>query len=381
MSQATLEHDHSVESRPALYVALELSKSTWKLAMSDGRRRTPRIANVPARDLVRLEVELRAARQRFGLPTEARVLTCYEAGRDGFWIHRALEKRGVTSLVVDAASIEVTRRRRRAKTDRIDAQKLVAQLIRHWRGERVWSVVRVPEEDDEDFRQPHRELEQLKREVRKHRVRLQSLLFAQGIDVQIGARFAEEVASYRRWDGTTLPERLQRRLLREWQRLRLAHEQSREVEKERDGLLDGTDKSPRLTKVRMLAQLRGVGASSAWLLVMEFFGWRGFANRREVGAAAGFAPTPFQSGASHREQGISKAGNPRVRSLMVELAWCWLRYQPDCKHVRWFRERFSTEGSRRRRVGIVALARRLLVDFWRYLEHGVVPDGALLKTA
>lgn len=381
MSQATLKGEISVNEGEALYVALELSKSTWKLAMSDGRRAKARIADVPARDLDRFDTELRLARSRFGLSDNAPVFSCYEAGRDGFWIHRALTVRGVRNLVVDAASIEVSRRRKNAKTDRIDAQKLVSQLVRHWRGERVWSVVRVPSVEDEDLRQLHRELEKLKREVRKHRTRLQSLLFAQGIDVKIGARFGEEIEAFRCWDGSSLPPWLQKRLLRGWQRLRFAHEQTRELQKERDVLLQGDTKSKRLSKVRMLSQLRGVGVPSAWLLVMEFFGWRKFNNRREVGAAAGLAPTPFQSGTSSREQGIGKAGNPRVRTLLVELAWCWMRYQPQCKHVLWFRERFAGEGSRRRRIGIIALARRLLVDFWRYVEQGIVPDGAVLKTA
>lgn len=380
MSQAALKTEVTGNDAGALYVALELSKSTWKLAISDGRRARPRMVDVPARDLRRLDTELRLARAALGLGDDCRVLSCYEAGRDGFWIHRALAKRGIENRVVDAASIEISRRRKNAKTDRIDAQKLVAQLVRHWRGEHVWSIVRVPSVEDEDLRQLHRELEIVKREVRKHRVRLQSLLFAQGIDVKIGARFGEDIAAFRCWDGSRLPPWLQRRLLRGWQRLRFAHEQSRALEKERDALLQSDTKSKRLGKVRMLSQLRGVGVPSAWLLVMEFFGWRRFSNRREVGAAAGLAPTPFQSGASNREQGIGKAGNPRVRTLLVELAWCWMRYQPQCKHVLWFRERFAAEGGRRRRIGIIALARRLLVDFWRYVEHGIVPDGAVLKT-
>jgi transposase len=370
--------DNSAEDK-CLHVALELSKRTWKLAFSDGSARPPRMVTLPARELDRLQVEVTKAKDRFGLPAAAAVRSCYEAGRDGFWVHRALGQIGFENVVVDPASIEVNRRHRRAKTDRLDAVKLVAQLIRHHRGERVWSVVRVPPVADEDARNLHRELEVLKTEHRNHRMRIQSLLFTQGIDRKAGRKFLEVLPSLRQWEGQELPPFLQARLVREYERLRQVAEQIRELEKERQVLLESSH-SKRIEKARFMAQLCGIGTTSSWLFVMEFFGWRRFNNRREVAAAAGLTPTPYQSGDSPREQGISKAGNPRVRALMIEIAWCWLRHQPDSKLSRWFSERFRTGGGRLRRVGIVALARRLLIDLWRFVEFGVIPEGARLKT-
>ncbi|MEM9694267.1 MAG: hypothetical protein AAGA56_17080 [Myxococcota bacterium] len=270
MSQATLKDNGTTNVVEALDVALELSKSVWKLAMSDGRQGgRPRLVDVQARDLGRLKRELETGRKQLGLGEQAPIRSCYEAGRDGFWLHRALTARGVDNLVVDAASIEVSRRRKNAKTDRLDAQKLVEQLIRHWRSEHVWSVVHVPSPEDEDLRHLHRELELVKREARKHRTRLQSLLFAHGIDVKIRARFAEEVASFRGWDGQPLPVWLQRRLMLGWERYQLACKQRLQLEKTRDAMVNGADKNRRLNKVRMLSQLRGVGVQSGWLLVME----------------------------------------------------------------------------------------------------------------
>jgi transposase len=378
MTQATRKTQDSAEDK-TLYVALELSKKSWKLAFSDGSARRPRVVAVSARDWGFWEREVAKAKERFGLASGALVRSCYEAGRDGFWIHRALVHRGVENIVVDPASIEVNRRSRRAKTDRLDAVKLVAQLIRHHRGERVWSVVRVPDVPDEDARNLHRDLDVLKAERRNHRMRVQSLLFTHGIDQKVGRKFLEVLPRLRQWDGQPLPTSLQARLVREYQRLQTVEEQIRELEKERKALL-ATSRTKPVEQAKLMAQLCGIGTTSSWVFVMEFFGWRQFNNRREVAAAAGLTPTPYQSGDSPREQGISKAGNPRVRTMMIEIAWSWLRYQPDSKLSKWFWQRFGKGSARQRRVGIVALARRLLIDLWRLVEFGVVPDGARLKT-
>lgn len=378
MTQATRKTQDSAEDK-ALNMSLELSKKSWKLAFSDGSARPPRVVAVPARDWSLLEGEVAKAKDRFGLASEVPVRSCYEAGRDGFWIHRVLVHRGIENIVVDPASIEVNRRSRRAKTDRLDALKLVAQLIRHHRGERVWSVVRVPDVSDEDARHLHRDLDVLKAERRAHRMRIQSLLFTHGIDQKVGRKFLEALPRLRQWDGQPLPTSLQARLVREYQRLQTGGEQIREIEQERKALL-ATSRTKSVEQARRMAQLCGIGTTSSWVFGMEFFGWRQFANRREVGAAAGLTPTPHQSGDSLGEQGISKAGNPRVRTMMIEIAWSWLRYQPDSKLSQWFWERFGKGSSRQRRVGIVALARRLLIDLWRLLEFGVVPEGARLKT-
>lgn len=363
-----------------LYMSMELAKKTWKLTSTDGGASRPRQVTIEARDLGRMEQEIAKAKCRFGLPEEAGVRTCYEAGRDGFWIHRALAILGIDNIVVDPSSIAVNRRLRRAKTDRLDGIQLLTNLVRHWAGERVWSVARVPSVADEDGRQLHRDLEILKGERRSHRQRIQSLLFAQGIDLQVGRKFGEALPTLKQWDGQALPAALRGRLEREHERLKQVNEQILAIEKERKALLESC-----LTKsvemARLMSQLRGVGSHGAWVLAMEIFGWRKFANRREVGGCAGMTGTPYDSGDSERDQGISKAGNKRVRSLMVELGWCWLRYQPDSKLTQWFLRRFGSGGKRMRRVGIVALARRLLIDLWRLVEFGVVPDGARLKTA
>ncbi len=356
-------------------MALELSKSSWKLAFTDGSTRRPRVVGVAARAWGRFETEVGKAKQRFGLPRDTAVRSCYEAGRDGFWIHRALGTRGIDNVVVDAASIEVNRRQRRAKTDRLDAVKLVTQLRRHHGGERVWSVVHVPGEPDEAARHLHRDLDVLTAERRAHRVRIQSLLFTHGIDQKVGATFLDTLETLHQWDDHPLPSALRARLVREYARLRLVDQQIRALEKERRTVL-ATARTKPVEQAKLLAQLCGIGDTSSWVFVMEFCGWRQFANRREVAAAAGLTPTPYQSGASPREQGISKTGNRRVRTMMIEIAWSWLRYQPDSKLATWFRARFGSAGSRQRRVGIVALARRLLIDLWRLVEFGVVPDGA-----
>ena len=378
MNQATRMSQDSPEDK-SLNVALELSKKSWKLAFSDGSARRPRVVTVPGRDWDRFDEQVEKAKKRFGLAEEAAVRSCYEAGRDGFWIDRALVHRGIQNIVVDPASIEVNRRSRRAKTDRLDAVKLVMQLIRHHRGEKVWSVVRVPDVPAEDARHLHRELQVLKVERRNHRMRIQSLLFTQGIDQQAGRKFLETLPKLRQWDGQPLLVSLEARLVREYRRLQTVEEQIRELERERKVLLE-TSRSKPVEQAKLMAQLCGIGTTSSWVFVMEFFGWRRFNNRREVAAAAGLTPTPYRSGDSLGEQGISKAGNPRVRTMMVEIAWSWLRYQPDSKLSKWFLRRFGQGTARQRRVGIVALARRLLIDLWRLLEFGVVPDGARLKT-
>lgn len=379
MSQATRNHQDSA-LQGALYVSFELSKKIWKLVFSDGSARPPRVVNVPARELGRVREAIRKAKCRFGLGADAAVKSCYEAGRDGFWIHRALTGMGVENIVVDPASIEVDRRYRRAKSDRLDGVKLSNQLVRHHRGERVWSVVRVPSVEDEDTRQLHRELEVLKREWRSHRVRIQSLLFTFGVSLTVTRNFAKSVLpTLQTWDGKELPGFVRQRVEREYRRLAQVEGQIKKLEETRKRLLASLS-TKSVQKVKLMAQLRGIGIPSSWVFTMEFFGWRQFSNRREVAGASGLTPTPYDSGSSSREQGISKAGNAHVRTLMIEIAWSWLRYQPESKLSRWYRERFGHGSGRMRKVGIVALARRLLIDLWRFVEFGVVPEGARLKT-
>jgi transposase len=364
-------------SRPALYVAFELGWNEWKLAFGTGPADAPRLRTLRARNLGALQEELAKAKKRLGLPEACPVLCCYEAGRDGFWLHRYLTTHGIVNNVVDSSSIEVKRRGRRRKTDRLDAGKLLSMLIRWHHGEKnVWSVVQVPSVLDEDRRQLHRDLGEMKGERTQHTNRIKGLLAAWGLAVeQVDASFAEVLAGLRQWDGQPLPTELHKRLLREHERWQFVDRQIRDLENERARQIR-TSKAEPIAKVRKLLNLRGIGANSAWLFVMEFFGWRRIRNRKQLAALAGLTPTPYQSGDSDQEQGISKAGNRRLRTMVVEIAWCWLQYQPDSALSQWFQKRFGSGNSRQRRIGIVALARKLLVGLWRYLETGEVPAGA-----
>jgi transposase len=364
-----------------LYLAFELSESEWKLGFTIGLGQAARLRAVKARSLEGLKREIEQAKVRFGLPKETAVLSCYEAGRDGFWLHRYLEAQGINNLVVDSASIEVNRRYRRVKTDRLDVGKLLNMLVRYDQGEtKVWSVVHVPKMEEEDQRQLHRELMSLKREQTHHINRIKGLLSTQGIVMEVKTRFLEELQRAQLWDGSCVPPALHILLVREHERLRLVREQIRQVEATRkEALRSSCD--PAIEQVRRLLQLKGIGMNSAWVYVMEFFAWRAFHNRRELGSLAGLAPTPYESGDSSRERGISKAGNRPVRALAIEIAWCWLRYQPNSQLSRWYRKRFAKGGSRVRRIGIVALARKLLIALWRYVEEGLLPEGARLKPA
>ena len=358
-----------------LYVAFELGASQWKLAVSAGGCQV-REVTLEAGALDALERELVTARERFDLAADAPVVSCYEAGRDGFWLHRWLTGRGAANLVVDSSSIEVNRRARRAKTDRLDARKLLGMLVRHHRGEKVWSVVRVPTVTDEDQRRQHRELHRLKGERTGHSNRIRGLLCLHGIRLVPGAQFRTDLAAVRLYDGAPVPAELKAELLREYARLEQVRQQLRELEAQRQARVAA---QPCGGKVTALMQVKGIGIHSAWVLGHELFGWRAFRNRREVAGYVGLTPAPYHSGASHHDQGISKAGNPRVRTLLIELAWGWLRWQPGSALSRWYQEKFAGGGGRTRRVGIVALARRLLVALWHYADHGVVPEGALLK--
>ncbi len=266
---AVLQHKDSANGT-TLYMALELSNKKWKLGFSNGEKN--RLTTIAAGDWIDLHKQMDLAKQKLRLPEDCRIVSCYDAGRDGFWIHRGLEAEGIENHVVDSSSIEVNRRKRRAKTDKVDVKALLRLLQRYWHGDRE-----------------------------------------------------------------------------------------------------------AMKQVNQLRQLKGVGCQSSWILVMEFFSWRDFYNQRQLGACTSLTPTPYASGDSEREQGISKAGNRQVRSLMIELSWLWLRYQPDSTLTQWFQQRFAGGGKRMRRIGIVAMARKLLIALWRYVKEGMVPEGAVFK--
>ena len=327
---ATHGTDSTTATSPVLYLALELSWTSWKLAFTVGAGQKPRLRSIPARDTDALMLEIHKAKHRFGLPEETPVISCYEAGRDGFWLHRYLEHQGIENLVVDAASIEVNRRKRRAKSDNLDATKLVAMLIRWHLGEKkLWGVVHVPTAADEDRRQLHRELIELKAQRTEHTNRIKGLLAGLGLSVahrrrvSPAARRAPPVGRHRRAGRAAAAD-----LLREFERWQLVGRQIHDLEAQRTQQIRDP-RTPQGEQVRLLLKLKGIGENTAWLLVREFFGWRKIRNRRELASLAGLTPTPYDSGEVRREQGISKAGNRRVRWMMIELAWGWLRYQPD----------------------------------------------------
>ena len=362
---ATARVNHRTASEVCLFVSFELGEKEWKIAWATSLGEKPRLRTLRARDTKRLLEEIERARDAVGA---RRVVTCYEAGRDGFWLHRFLRAHGIENRIVDSASIEVNRRARRQKTDRLDAEKLLSMLLREALGEAdLWSVVHVPGAEDEDARSLQREYRTLVKERTRSANRILGLLASQGLAPErIDARLPEWLATVRLWDGSALPPGARQRIEREFERWQFTHAQLLAIEKER-------------REVRRLFALKGIGLGAAWTYGLEFFSWRQFRNGKQVGALAGLTPTPYQSGDSERELGISRAGNRWVRGLSIEIAWGWLRHQPRSALSLWYQERFARGGPRARKVGIVALARKLLVALWRYVEMGVLPEGAELK--
>ena len=360
-----------------LFIAFELSRREWKLALTSGFGVAPWVRTIAAGDLEKVAQVIAQGRVRFGLDAGAPVVSCYEAGRDGFWIHRALTALGVANRVVDSASIEVNRRARRAKTDRIDAVKLVQMLVRAWCGERtVWSEVRVPTVAAEAARQVSRERTALTREHTRLLNQMRGWLATWGTAVP-RQRTGAWWTTVRDWAGTELPAPLQARLARASERLAVVAAQR--------AALDTTQQervrtAPAGSALARLVQLKGVATTSAAVLLDEGLLWREFRNRREIGGLLGFAPTPYASGDAAHEQGISRAGNNRLQVISVQLAWSWVHWQPASALSQWYRTRFGV-GKRARRIGIVALARKLVIALWRYATTGVVPTGAILKVA
>jgi len=365
----------------AIFISLELSKSSWLVtALSPGSAKMTR-HSVPGGDLPALLNCFSGLRDK-ACAREGKLyplIVVQEAGLDGFWIHRALEtEENITSHVVDAASISVPRRSRRAKTDRIDGETLVRTLMAWVRGEpRVCSMVRVPTVDDEDRRRISRERKTLVDERTCHTNRIKGLLFSIGVRDYRPLRRdrRERLEELRTGDGQRIPPHLKARLVRELDRLDLINEQIERVETERDALnAEASETAPQ----SMLGALRGIGPEFANVLTSEGL-FRSFDNRRQVAAYAGLAASPWQSGTIDREQGVSKAGNPRLRTAMIQVAWLWLRYQPDTSLARWFHERVRANDGRGKKVAIVALARKLLVALWKYATRGVVIEGAVLS--
>jgi transposase len=351
------------------------------LAIQVPGRDNPSLHPIKGGDAEGLMAKLDAARDRVAKVTGQvpKVTLCYEAGYDGFWLARLLEQRGVTCRVVDPASLQVNRRARRVKTDRIDVENLLHTIVAWHRGERhVCSMVVIPNVEEEDLRRSHRERERLVRERTAHINRIKALLFGQGIrGINVKARYKTLVpVKLITGDGHHLPERLSREIVREIERLALVQEQIAEIERERD--LAPTPCAAAERKRHQLLCLNGIGQATAPILAREVY-YRRFANRGQVASYLGVTPSPYDSGGSRRSQGISKAGNRRVRTVMIQLAWLWLKHQPQSALSQWFNRRTEGQSKRLRRIMIVALARKLAIALWRYLEHGLVPDGAIVK--
>ena len=366
-------------------IAIELSKASWVVGVQTPLSNKTSQYRLTAGDWKSLLKLIERIRQQVGreLGRAVEVISCYEAGYDGFWLHRLLEAHGVRNHVLDPASLLVNRRARRAKTDRIDVERMLRALGRYLRGEPdACSVVRVPSVEQEDARRLHRERHRLIQERVQHVNRIKGLCATQGIyDYEpLRSDRKAQFEGLRTGDGRALPARLKAEIIRELQRLELVLKMIAEIEAERDAII--TEAAPRhlnAGKIKALANLRSIGPEFSTTLVGEVF-YRSFTNQRQIGSYVGLAPSPFSSGSTDRDQGISKAGNPKARSTMIELAWMWLRYQPDSTLSIAFRQRVGDRKGRVRRIAIVALARKLLVALWRYLETGLVPAGAVFKT-
>jgi transposase len=362
-----------------LYLAFELGSTKWTVGFTTAPAQRPRIRTIAAGDLGALEREVIAAKVRLGLSVDAPVRSCYEAGRDGFWVHRWLEAHGIVNVVVDSSSIEVNRKARRAKTDRLDVRKLLYLLLRWAGGERkVWSVVHVPSPTDEDARQLTREIEAVRQDRTRVRNRIQGLLATQGVRLMLDRTFEQRLATAGTGDGRPFPEALRARIRREWAYLATLEARASDLTTTRDEqMAAGQDRVARVA--RQLTTLRGVAETSGALFSAELFGTRTFDNGRQLGALTGLVPVPYRSDQRVQDQGISKAGRAELRRVAIQIAWGWVRWQPTSTLTQWFARRFAEAGKRARRIGIVALARKLMIALWRYVEHGVIPDGAALK--
>lgn len=366
------------------FMAIELSKSNWLVGVLTPLSPKISLRSIPcgAVDKLMEIVGQMIEKVRRATGRAAQIVSCYEAGYDGFWLHRFLAARGVVNHVIESASLMVSRKARRAKTDRLDAEKLVRVLIAYWRGEpKVCSIVRPPSVEEEDAKRLHRERQFLMKERVQHIGRIKGLLAAHGIyDFRPYRKdWKACLAELETGDGRPLSPRLKAEIDRQCQRLALVDAMLNNVDEERDAVVEAKTAHPQTAgRIQSLARLRAIGPQIATVLGTEVF-YRDFSNRRCVASYLGLTPSPFQSGDMARTLGITKAGNPRARTAMIELAWLWLRYQPQSELARWFEQRTNGLKGRIRRIAIVAVARKLAIALWRYLQTGIIPAGAELK--
>jgi transposase len=371
-----------MQSEDTIYVAIELSFSSWLVAIRWPGAEKSRLHRVAGGDTATLLALIAEQRSHLSdkLGRIAHVVCCFEAGRDGFWLQRLLSASGVTVHVLEPTSILVNRRARRAKTDRLDTEGML-RLLTAWLGgdRQLCSMVRVPTPDEEDAKRPHRERQHLVQEKSRIENRIEALLFTQGIRARPSLRsWDRDIAELHTRDGRALPPLLRAELDRLRRRLVLVLELIRDVEAERAATLAETAGDAMTQKIVALQRLYGIGMNFAAVLVREVF-CRSFDNRRQLASYVGIAPMPYQSGGMDRDRSISRAGNPRARTTLVQLAWLWLRYQPGSALATWFRERVGSLQGRTRRIAIVAMARKLLIALWRYVETGALPNGVVLR--
>ncbi|MFZ0459014.1 MAG: IS110 family transposase [Rhodoplanes sp.] len=370
----------------AIFASLELSRSIWlitSLAPGGGEKMSKH--SVRAGDIASLLTRFTELKQKALARTGKSfpIVVIQEAGLDGFWVHRVLKSERIESHVVDPASIATSRRRRRAKTDKIDGEALLRALLAYKRGEpRVCAMVKAPTPEEEDHRRLCRERKVLIAERVGHVNRIKGLLFSQGVFGYEPLRRdrRQRLDELTTGDGRPLPTHLKTQISRELDRLELVLDQIKLAEAERDALLAAQQTAAPASAGRMLLDFKGIGAEFAAALWLEGL-FRHFDNRRQLASYAGLAPTPWQSGSVDREQGVSKAGNPRLRTTLIQLAWLWLRHQPRSALALWFKERANRDGGRMKKTAIVALARKLLVALWKYVTSGVVIEGAVMKAA
>ena len=376
-----MQKPSTIDIDPVIYLAIELSASTWLVASKIPTSEKTGFHRMEAGDsqaLLALVADLRK-KVATKLGVEAAVVSCFEAGRDGFWLHRLLVEHRVINHVVEPTSILVNRRARRAKTDRLDAQGLLRILAAHAKGDHdVCSVVRVPTIEEEDAKRQHREREHLVQERVRIENRIAALLTTQGIRKRPSLRsWEKDMEEMRTGDGRPIPSLLRAEVNRLRRRLVMTLEMIRELEAEREQALQTQDDMAS-RMIRALCRIRGIGDNFAAVLTREVF-YRPFQNRRQIASYLGLTPTPFQSGGMDRDRRISRAGNARARKTLIQLAWLWLRYQPDSSLACWFRERVGNLQGRTRRIAIVAMARKLLIAIWRYATDGIVPEGAQIS--
>lgn len=368
--------DH-FENLQMLFMSIELAVNDWKLAFSDGRNTN--VETIDARHFGQLREQIDTYKKRFQLDQEAQVVCCYEAGQDGFWVHRRLqEELEIDNCVIDPASIEDNQRSRSPKTDSIDAKTLVEKLIQFHQGNTdVFSVCHIPSRQDQEDRRINRELQRLKKEQKMQRSRIQSLLRAKGVELDTLHRLDERLDEMETGNGRPLGFNRKGEIRRELERLEMVNDQMRTVIRKQQQKVEKRSDEMKMIMINRLRALKGIALDTAWRLVMEAFGWREFQNRGQVAGCFGVDPTPHDTGESENEQGISKAGSNRLRDLAVQVAWNWVKNQPGSELTKWYRKKFDTGNSNDRKRGIVAVARKLMSVLSKYVKGGEEPRGCI----